>query len=123
MVATEVRVLAQRSAAAAKEIKVLIGDSVARVAMGSKYVDETGTTMQEIVSSIKAVSDIISSIARASGEQSDGIAKVNESVTQMNDLTQQNAALAEESAATTETLQHLSARLSTTVRVFKVMPG
>ncbi|PQA76820.1 methyl-accepting chemotaxis protein [Rhodoferax sp. TS-BS-61-7] len=122
VVATEVRVLAQRSAAAAKEIKALIGDSVARVAMGSQYVNATGATMQEIVSSIRAVSDIISSIAQASGEQSDGIAKVNESVTQMSDLTQQNAALTEESAATTETLQHLSARLSTTVRVFQVMP-
>jgi methyl-accepting chemotaxis protein len=120
VVAAEVRILAQRSASAAKEIKTLISDSVARVAKGSQYVNETGATMQEIVSSIQAVSNIISNIATASGEQSAGIEKVNESVMQMSDLTQQNAALAEESAAATETLQDLSARLSTTVRVFKL---
>ena len=104
VVATEVRNLAQRSAAAAKEIKQLIGDSVEKVAGGTKLVSEAGKTMEDIVNSVKKVTDIVSEIAAASQEQSAGINQVNNAITQMDEVTQQNAALVEEAASAAETL-------------------
>ena len=108
VVATEVRNLAQRSAAAAKEIKALIGDSVEKVDAGSKLVAEAGTTMDEIVDGVKRVADIMAEITAASQEQSDGIEQVNQAIGQMDQVTQQNAALVEEAAAAAESLQDLS---------------
>jgi len=120
VVATEVRNLAQRSAAAAKEIKALIGDSVDKVGAGAKLVDEAGTTMQEIVSSVKRVTDIMSEITAASQEQSSGIEQVNQAITQMDEVTQQNAALVEEAAAAAESLEEQAQHLAQAVSVFNV---
>jgi methyl-accepting chemotaxis protein len=105
VVAAEVRNLAQRSAAAAKEIKALIGDSVDKVDAGSKLVDAAGNTMQEIVGSVKKVSDLIAEIAAASREQSSGIEQVNTAVSQMEHVVQQNASLVEEATAATESMK------------------
>jgi len=104
VVASEVRNLAQRSAGAAKEIKSLINDSVEKVEEGSRLVDESGKTLDEIVAAVKKVSDIIAEIAAASLEQSSGIEQVNKTITQMDEVTQQNAALVEEAAAASESL-------------------
>ncbi len=104
VVATEVRNLAQRSAAAAKEIKTLIKDSVEKVDDGSRLVNDSGSTLEEIVISVKKVSDIIAEIAAASQEQSAGIGQVNQAITQMEEVTQQNAALVEQAAAASESL-------------------
>ncbi len=104
VVAAEVRNLAQRSAGAAKEIKSLIKDSVDKVEEGSRLVDESGTTLEEIVNSVKKVSDIIAEIAAASEEQSQGIEQVNKAITQLDEVTQQNAALVEEAAAASESM-------------------
>ncbi|HFE38316.1 MAG TPA: methyl-accepting chemotaxis protein, partial [Gammaproteobacteria bacterium] len=104
VVAGEVRNLAQRSAGAAKEIKTLIQDSVEKVDDGSRLVDQSGKTLQEIVGSVKKVSDIIAEIAAASQEQSSGIEQVNKAVTQMDEVTQQNAALVEQAAAASESM-------------------
>jgi len=104
VVASEVRNLAQRSASAAKEIKVLINDSGEKVKEGSMLVDESGRTLEEIVASSKKVGDIISEIAAAGAEQSQGIEQVNKAVTQMEEMTQQNAALVEQAAAASESL-------------------
>ncbi len=130
VVATEVRNLAQRSAAAAKEIKALIDDSVDKVGAGTKLVDEAGKTMQEIVSSVKRVTDIMAEITAASQEQSAGIEQVNQAITQMDEVTQQNAALVEEAAAAAESLEEQAQNLETAVAVFKLsdsaaksMPG
>ena len=120
VVATEVRNLAQRSAAAAKEIKTLINDSVAQVGAGSKLVDEAGVTMDEVVSSVKRVTDIMAEIMAASVEQSAGIEQINMAVTEMDTVTQQNAALVEEAAAAAEALQEQAAMLAEAVRVFKL---
>jgi methyl-accepting chemotaxis protein len=120
VVASEVRNLAQRSAAAAKEIKALIGDSVDKVGAGTKLVDEAGKTMQEIVSSVKRVTDIMSEIAAASQEQSSGIEQVNQAITQMDTVTQQNAALVEEAAAAAESLQEQAQNLDAAVAVFNL---
>jgi methyl-accepting chemotaxis protein len=120
VVASEVRSLAGRSAEAAKEIKVLIGDSVARVDAGSRLVDEAGLTMQEIVGSVKRVSDIIGEITAAAAEQSDGIGQVNHSVVELDRMTQQNAALVEQSAAAAESLREQAQRLSLLVDTFKL---
>ncbi|MDZ4202006.1 MAG: methyl-accepting chemotaxis protein [Gallionella sp.] len=120
VVAGEVRNLAQRSAAAAKEIKTLIGDSVEKVQGGSKLVAEAGQTMEEIVGSIKRVTDIMSEITAASVEQSAGIEQVNLAITQMDEVTQQNAALVEEAAAAAESLEEQAQHLSTSVATFKV---
>jgi methyl-accepting chemotaxis protein len=120
VVATEVRALAQRSAAAAKEIKALITDSVQKVKSGSELVDHAGKTMDEIVSSVKRVTDIMGEITAASAEQSAGIEQVNAAVTRMEDMTQQNAALVEEAAAAAESLQGQANTLSETVAVFKL---
>jgi methyl-accepting chemotaxis protein len=120
VVATEVRSLAQRSAGAAREIKALIDDSVSKVEAGNKLVGQAGTTMQEIVTSVKHVTDIMAEIAEASKEQSDGIEQVNQAITQMDQVTQQNAALVEESAAAAESMQGQTADLVKQVQLFKL---
>ena len=120
VVATEVRNLAQRSAAAAKEIKDLIVDSGSKVEAGCKLVDSAGATMQDIVVSVQSVADLMGEIASASQEQSQGIAQVNATVTQMDDATQQNAALVEEAAAAAQSLQDQAGRLAQVVSVFKL---
>ncbi|WP_324780504.1 methyl-accepting chemotaxis protein [Thiobacillus sedimenti] len=122
VVASEVRSLAQRSASAAKEIKTLIEDSVGKVDAGSELVDEAGKTMDEIVTSVKRVTDIMSEIAAASQEQSAGIEQVNQAVGQMDEMTQQNAALVEEAAAAAESLQDQAAKLAEAVSVFRLGP-
>ena len=118
VVATEVRNLAQRSAAAAREIKSLISDSVERVEMGSKLVGQAGATMDEIVSSVKRVTDIMGEITSASQEQSAGIEQVNTAIAQMDQVTQQNAALVEQAAAAAESLQDQAKNLAEVVSVF-----
>ncbi len=123
VVATEVRTLAQRSAAAAKEIKELISDSVSKVEDGTRLVDEAGATMEEIVSSVKRVTDIMAEISAASQEQSSGIEQVNQAVTQMDEVTQQNAALVEEAAAAAESMQEQAQALTHAVSVFKLSGG
>ncbi len=120
VVATEVRSLAQRSAAAAKEIKSLIGDSVDKVESGSKLVGQAGVTMDEVVASVRRVTDIMGEITAASQEQSAGIEQVNQAITQMDQVTQQNAALVEEAAAAADSLQEQAASLSEIVSVFRV---
>ncbi len=120
VVATEVRNLAQRSAAAAKEIKALIGDSVDKVGAGTRLVDEAGKTMEEIVTSVKRVTDIMSEITAASREQSAGIEQVNQAIAQMDDVTQQNAALVEEAAAAAESLKEQADSLSDAVALFRL---
>ena len=120
MVATEVRNLAQRSAGAAKEIKELISDSVGKVESGSRLVDEAGRTMEEIVVSVKRVTDIMAEITAASVEQSAGIEQVNQAITQMDEVTQQNAALVEQAAAAAESLEEQAQMLSQAVSVFKL---
>lgn len=120
VVASEVRNLAQRSATAAKEIKTLIEDSVAKVDSGSKLVDETGEAMDDIVTSVQLVTDIMSGIAEASREQSAGIEQVNQAVGQMDEITQQNAALVEEAAAASESLQGQAIKLAQLVASFRL---
>ncbi len=123
VVAAEVRNLAQRSAGAAKEIKTLISDSVEKVDAGSKLVDEAGQTMDDIVTSVELVTDIMSGIATASQEQSAGIEQVNQAVGQMDEATQQNAALVEEAAAAAESLQDQAGKLTQAVSIFKLSAG
>jgi len=120
VVATEVRTLAQRSAAAAKEIKELISDSVGKVGDGTRLVDEAGKTMGEIVAAVKRVTDVMAEIAAASQEQSSGIEQVNTAITQMDEVTQQNAALVEEAAAAAESMQEQAQNLTQAVAVFKL---
>ncbi len=120
VVAGEVRNLAQRSAAAAKEIKGLISDSVGKVSDGTRLVEEAGHTMTEIVSSINRVNSIMTSIADASAEQSCGIDQINVAVTQMDSMTQQNAAMVEQAAAAAESLQDQAAALEMAVASFKL---
>ncbi|MCH8179846.1 MAG: MCP four helix bundle domain-containing protein [Proteobacteria bacterium] len=120
VVASEVRSLAGRSAEAAKEIKTLITDSVERVEQGSMLVDKAGSTMHEVVTSIRRVTDIMSEITAASIEQSTGVSQVGEAVTQMDQTTQQNAALVEEMAAAASSLQHQAQDLVQSVNVFKL---
>ncbi len=120
VVAAEVRSLAQRSAAAAKEIKTLIEDSVSKVQDGSRLVEEAGHTTQEIVTSIKRVTDIMAEISAASLEQSSGIEQVNTAITQMDDVTQQNAALVEQAAAAAESLEEQALQLVQVVTRFKL---
>ena len=122
VVASEVRSLAQRSAEAAKEIKSLIGASVERVESGSKLVADAGTTMSEIVASVQRVSDIIGEITAASSEQSDGIGQINVAVSQLDQLTQQNSALVEQSAAAAESLKGQAVTLSSVVSAFRLAP-
>ncbi|AMO99894.1 methyl-accepting chemotaxis (MCP) signaling domain protein [Collimonas arenae] len=123
VVASEVRNLAQRSAAAAKEIKVLIDDSVDQVGTGSRLVEQAGATMGEVVTSVKRVTDIVGEIATASQEQSIGIEQVNHAITQMDEVTQQNAALVEQAAAAAASLQEQAANLAQVVSVFNTGNG
>jgi aerotaxis receptor len=123
VVAAEVRNLAQRSASAAKEIKTLISDSVEQVEAGRKLVDEAGEAMEDIVTSVELVADIISGTATASQEQSAGIEQINQAVGQMDEITQQNAALVEEAAAAAESLQVQAAKLTELVGTFKLVRG
>ncbi|XHH30049.1 methyl-accepting chemotaxis protein [Xanthomonas euroxanthea] len=120
VVASEVRTLAQRSTAAAKEIKGLIDDSVHRVAEGSALVHTAGTTMAEIVASVQRVTDIMGEISAASQEQSAGIEQVNLTVTQMDETTQQNAALVEEATAAARSMEEQAGQLTQAVAVFKI---
>ena len=120
VVATEVRTLAQRSAEAAKEIKALIGDSVERVECGSAQADRAGTTMAEIVTAIQRVTDIVGEISAASVEQSTGVSQIGDAVTQMDQTTQQNAALVEQSAAAAESLKTQAKKMVETVAVFRI---
>jgi methyl-accepting chemotaxis protein len=120
VVATEVRSLAQRSAAAAKEIKALIGDSVEKVETGGKLVEAAGKTMDEIVNSVKRVTDIMGEITAASVEQSSGIEQVNQAITQMDQVTQQNAALVEQAAAASESMREQAGALAQAIATFKL---
>ncbi|WP_219132662.1 methyl-accepting chemotaxis protein [Janthinobacterium sp. UMAB-60] len=120
VVATEVRNLAHRSAAAAKEIKILIDDSVQQVNLGSNLVNQAGSTMEEIVSSVRRVTDIMAEITSASNEQEAGIEQINQAITEMDAVTQQNAALVEEAAAASEALQDQAGILAEAVSVFKL---
>jgi methyl-accepting chemotaxis protein-2 (aspartate sensor receptor) len=120
VVASEVRNLAQRSATAAKEIKELIDDSVNKVETGSKQVEQAGTTMQEVVDSVRRVTDIMAEISHASEEQRAGISQVHEAVTQMDQVTQQNAALVEQAAAAAQALQDQAHELEDVVKIFKL---
>lgn len=118
VVAGEVRNLSQRSSTSAKDIKALIDDSVSKVNAGSKLVDQAGTTMTEVVTSIKRVTDIMSEISAASSEQSTGIEQVNQAITQMDDVTQQNAAQVEEAAAAAEAMEEQAQALQQAVSIF-----
>jgi methyl-accepting chemotaxis protein len=120
VVATEVRNLAQRSAAAAKEIKALIDDSVEKVGSGTKLVEQAGSTMNEVVASIKQVTDIVGEISAATQEQNDGIAQVHQSITQMDETTQQNSALVEQTAAAAQTLRDQADALEQVVSAFTI---
>jgi methyl-accepting chemotaxis protein len=120
VVASEVRTLAQRSAAAAKEIKMLIDDSVGKVDAGSKLVEQAGATMEEIVGSVQRVTTIMQDIASASEEQIAGIEQINHAISQMDNVTQQNAALVEEAAAAAASLQEQAASQANVVSVFKL---
>ena len=120
VVATEVRSLAQRSAAAAKEIKALIGDSVEQVNNGTRLVQQAGSTMGEVVDSVRRVTDIMAEITAASAEQSMGIDQVNQAIAQMDQVTQQNAALVEEAAAAAESMQDQAARLAQVAAGFRL---
>jgi methyl-accepting chemotaxis protein len=120
VVAVEVRNLAQRAATAAGEIKKLIGDSVEKVADGSKLVVEAGQTMEDIVNSIRGVTVIMSEISAASIEQTLGIEQVNQAISEMDDVTQQNAALVEQAAASAESLEEQTQNMAITVSGFKI---
>ncbi|GIX25693.1 MAG: hypothetical protein KatS3mg122_2924 [Caldimonas sp.] len=123
VVAGEVRNLAQRSAQAAKEIKSLIGASVEKVESGSKLVQDAGATMNEIVASVRRVSDIIGEISAAASEQNDGISQINAAVGQLDQMTQQNAALVEQSAAAAASLREQAQRLAQVVATFRLQPA
>ena len=123
MVAGEVRNLAQRSATAAREIKVLIDSSVERMASGSRLVDQAGATMGEVVASVQKVTSIMADIAHASDHQRGDIEEVHGAITQMEDATQQNAALVEQAAAAAASLQEQTVRLAQAVSSFQVGGG
>jgi methyl-accepting chemotaxis protein len=120
VVASEVRSLAQRSASAAKEIKMLIGDSVESVKLGTELVDQAGNTMKEIVESVENVTQIMEEITKASDEQATGIAQVNTAIHEMDDVTQQNAALVEQAAAAASAMQEQAHALTQVVHMFKM---
>jgi len=120
VVAGEVRTLAHRSAAAAKEIKALISESVEKVDSGSRLVDQAGATMRDVVDSIRRVTDIMGEISVASQEQSMGIEQIHQAVSQMDQVTQQNAAMVEEAAGAARSLQERSAGLAQLVSVFRI---
>jgi len=118
VVAAEVRSLAQRSATAAHEIKALIGNSVDKVTVGTRLVEQAGNTMREIVDSVRHVTEVVAEISAASSEQSAGIEEVNRAITQMDGVTQQNAALVEQAAAAAASMQDQAAKLAQLVSVF-----
>lgn len=120
VVASEVRSLAQRSASAAKEIKILIDNSVERVDLGTKLANDAGATMSEVVSSVKRVTDVIAEIVSASQEQSAGIEQINQAISEMDNVTQQNASLVEEAAAAAESLRDQAGNLVHTVSIFQI---
>lgn len=120
VVAGEVRSLAQRCASAAREIKALIGTSVEKVEVGSKLVDQAGTTMGEVVASVQRVAEIIAAISRASEEQTNGIQQINASLSTMDNVTQQNAALVEQAASAAESLKEQADKLTEAVSVFRI---
>ncbi|TQU69772.1 methyl-accepting chemotaxis protein, partial [Xanthomonas perforans] len=122
VVASEVRTLAQRSAGAAKEIKHLIEDSVTRIGNGAALASEAGSTMQQVVTSVQRVTDIMGEITSASREQAAGITQVNQTVTQMDETTQQNAALVEEATAAARSMEDQAAQLVDAVAVFRLEP-
>ena len=123
VVASEVRTLAQRSAVAAKEIEALINESVAKVANGEKQVNEAGSTMHEVVESIRSVTHIMHDISAASAEQTSGLEQINRAVAQIDEATQQNAALVEEAAAAAASMQQQSVALTEVVSIFKLSPA
>jgi methyl-accepting chemotaxis protein len=123
VVATEVRNLAQRSATAAKEIKTLIAESVSQVESGTQLVNQAGETMDEVVTSFRQVANLVTDITSASREQSSGIEQVTQAVTQMDEVTQQNAALVEEAAAAAESLEEQAVGLAQAVGMFKLVEG
>ena len=123
MVASEVRNLAQRSASAAKEIKALIGASVEQVAVGSKIVDQAGVTMTEVVTSIQRMTELMGEITAAAAEQEAGISQINGAVSDMDSVTQQNAALVEQAAAAAAALEQQTAHLKNLVSVFQLPPN
>ncbi|PRX91776.1 methyl-accepting chemotaxis protein (MCP) signaling protein [Paraburkholderia sp. BL25I1N1] len=118
--AGEVRTLAQRSAAAAKEIKDLIGASVEHVSSGSRLVEEAGRTMDDVVQSVRRVTDLMGEISAASGEQHTGIDQVNRAIGRMDEVTQQNAALVEEASAAAQSMASQSSTLRELVAVFRI---
>ena len=120
VVATEVRNLAQRSAAAAKEIKVLIEDSVDKVGSGTKLVEQAGATMSQVVTSVRQVTDIVAAISAATDEQNAGIAQVHQAITQMDQVTQENASLVEETAAAAQLMRDQAEELQQAVAAFKI---
>jgi methyl-accepting chemotaxis protein len=120
VVASEVRNLAQRSAEAAKEIKLLIINSVEKVETGTRLVDEAGSTMGDIVAQVKRVADMINEISAATAEQTTGIGQINDAVMQLDQVTQQNAALVEESAAAADSLNQQASQLVQAVAVFNI---
>jgi methyl-accepting chemotaxis protein len=123
VVASEVRVLAQRSATAAREIKGLISESVEEIDAGSRLAGEAGDTIRELVRGVQRVSDIVAEITHAAAEQSQGIASVGDSVQRLDQMTQQNAALVEQSAAAAESLREQSQRLADVVATFRLADG
>jgi methyl-accepting chemotaxis protein len=123
VVASEVRNLAQRSAGAAKEIKELINASVDKVSAGSRLVDDARASMDDIVAQVQRVTQLIGEIGTATAEQTDGIGQVSTAVSQLDQTTQQNAALVEESAAAADSLRQQAARLAEVVGVFKLAPA
>jgi methyl-accepting chemotaxis protein len=120
VVAAEVRSLAQRSATAAKEIKVLIDDAVGKVGAGNQLAGQAGATMEEVAASVRRVSDIMAQITQASAEQRDGIEEVNRAIVQIDGVTQQNAALVEEATGAAHSMQEQAAALSHSVSLFKL---
>jgi methyl-accepting chemotaxis protein len=120
VVASEVRSLAGRSASAAKEIKTLIAESVGRVTEGSQLVTQSGETLEQIISAVKKVSDVVAEIAAASQEQSTGIEQVTRAVTSMDEMTQQNAALVEQAAASSQSMAQQARRLSESVARYRI---
>jgi methyl-accepting chemotaxis protein len=120
VVASEVRTLAQRSASAAREIKTLIGASVDKVATGSQLVAQAGSTMDEIVVSVRRVSDVVGEITASASQQSDGIGDVNTAVSRLDQMTQENAALVEQSAAAAESLKVQANRLAEQLSYFRL---